>query len=178
MLLDCTASFVTVIFSETLFRLRIARAMSFPRINCNATTVTELAASAATTLSLPVCVCAFPSQPSSHGGHGGYRPQCLLPKQLGTGEPCDSCQDSLTKPPSQDKHEDRQERRVPATHRRPDFACSVLPHRGTSRSECGLLSSFWCCVPILSHAPPQAHRKGDLGDEVDCRKGQVAGRRR
>ena len=51
-----------------------------------------------------------------------------------------------TKPPSQDGHEDRQEPRVPATDRRPDFAWSVLCHRGSSRfgrgptPRCGVVS--------------------------------------
>ena len=53
---------------------------------------------------------------------------------LDRGEPCDSCQD--TKPPSQDRQEDRQERRAPANHHWPDSACSVLPHRCSSWSEC------------------------------------------
>ena len=38
-LLDCTASFATVILHQDApLRLRIARAMAFPRINCNTTT--------------------------------------------------------------------------------------------------------------------------------------------
>ena len=68
-----------------------------------------------------------------------------------------------TKPPSQDRHEGRQERCVPTNHRRPDFACIVLLH-GVSR----------CCVPFLSHALSQVHRRSD--DDGSRKRGVPCGR--
>ena len=35
-----------------------------------------------------------------------------------------------------------------STHRRPDSACVVLRHRGSTQSKCGLSLSMRCCVPF------------------------------
>ena len=69
-----------------------------------------------------------------------------------------------TKPPSQDRHEDRPEGRVLANHHRPDFACSALRHRGSSQS---------AVFPFLFHAQSRVHRKGDFGVEADGMKGNT-----
>ena len=69
--------------------------------------------------------------------------------------------------------EDRRERRVPATDGRPDSVCSVLHHRGSTQSECGLSPLDVVLSSLLSHALSQVRRQGDLGDEVDGIKGDA-----
>ena len=54
---------------------------------------------------------------------------------------------------------DRQERRVPAADRRPDSACVVLPHRGSTQRECGFLCFDVVLCFLLSHALSQVHRR-------------------
>ena len=65
-------------------------------------------------------------------------------KQLGTGKPCVTCQDTshiVTLPTR--AVEDRQERRVPATDHRTDSVCIVLLNRSSTRVD---FSSLWCLV--------------------------------
>ena len=128
--------------------------MAFPRINGRTTIVTVLTATTAATLSLRVCVCLrISSQPLHKTTAAGTFQNVYVPKQFGTGTPCVICQDTPHNAtfPGQ-AAEDREERRVPTTDRRPDSACTVLPHRGSSQSECGLPLSMWCCVPFC-HTP-------------------------
>ena len=151
---------------DTLFQLRIARALALPRINCNTTTVTVLTTTAETTLSLGVCMC-FSSQPSSQGDHGG--------STMST-SPCSSARASLvslvkthlTKPPSQGGHlRTGKERRVPATDRRSNSACIVLPHQSSTQRERGFPCLDVVLCSLLSNALSQVHRQGDVGEEVD-----------
>ena len=101
-LYGCTASFVTTrsrhIFPTSAFcdTTRMTWAMASPRINCNTTTVTVLAASAATTLSLRVCVLLVSTLIT-------WRPR-RVPSTMSTspsssawGQPCVICQDTSHK---------------------------------------------------------------------------------
>ena len=122
--------------------------MAFPRINNHTTTGTGLTATAAITLSLRVCL-RFSSQTSSKTTRAGTFHIVCLPKQLDTGKPCVTCQDTSRYVTLRGRAaEDRQERRVPATDRRHDSACIVLHHRGSTQSECRFLLSMWCSVPL------------------------------
>ena len=109
--------------------------MAFPRINRHTTIVTVPTAS--TTLSLLVCLC-FSSQPLSQDDGGGYFPQCLRHQAVRHGKPCVTCQDTsrnVTLPGR--AAEDRQERRVPATDRRPDSSGQHPEGMWISLSRCG-----------------------------------------
>ena len=77
-------------------------AMAFPRINCNTTTVTVLAATAGT--ALPLCVCASRLNPKHKATTAGIFHKVCFPKQLDTGKPCVICQDKRT---SQDRLDGR-----------------------------------------------------------------------
>ena len=93
-----------------------------------------------------------------------------------------------TKPPSQDRHENRQERRVPANHHRPDFACSVCPVGAAagvdvdSSSRCGvvfLFLFFFLCVPNhKSIGRVTLAMRGTTGDTIKLRSDGDGSRKR
>ena len=93
----CTASYVRTrsrhIFTASFYGAfcdaprgtRTTWAVAFTRINGRTTTVTEMTATAAATLSLRVCLC-FSSQPLPQDDDGGYLPRCLLPQAARHGQ--------------------------------------------------------------------------------------------
>ena len=130
--------------------------MPFPQVNRNTTTVMVLAP-------VRLFVCAFRVNLFHKTTTAGTFHNVYFTKQLGSGKLCVIYQErthNVAFPG--EAAEDRQERRAPAIDRRPDSACIVLPHRGSTQSECGLLLSMWCCVPFCptpnhkTSRPPRA----------------------
>ena len=109
-----------------------------------------------------VCVCASRPNHYHKTTTAGTLHNVYGPTQFGTGKPCVTCQDTSHNVSLPGRAaEDRQERRVPATDRRPDSACIVLPHRGSTQRECAFLLSLWCSVASVSHpiTRPADHRR-------------------
>ena len=77
-----------------------------------------------------VCLC-FSFQSLSQDDDGGYLQQCSLPQTARHGQAL--CHLS---------------RHISQRYHRPDSACIVVPHRGSSQSECGFPLSMWCSVPF------------------------------
>ena len=103
MLLDCKASFVSLVNTHLpglplrgflWYRgTRTTRAMAFLRTNCRTTTATVLTATAGATLSLRVLVLLVPTAITRRRRRVPST-MSTSPKQLDTGKPCDSCQDT------------------------------------------------------------------------------------